>query len=253
MNKKRAKFNFILTSVLLVIALFLCFAQFNLPSNNMYQGLLNSISATSEITDGNNALYEITTENVEDEDVSKTVSQIKNILNGQGFVGSKVYRVGNYVKAEVESKSNSASILSIIGTPKSFYISETKKEDTDTNPITKDDLKEYDLVETDIVNAYFTTNVNLNKEYNGVTIEFSEEGKTKLEKLTERVAETTDKKVYFYIGGIQSTSLSVESKNSTGVLSFYSENYSKNDAQNYALQILMASTGVELKIVSNNT
>ena len=253
MNKKRAKFNFVLTSILLVLALFLCFAQFNLPSNNKYEGLLNSIGATSEITNGNNALFEITSDNVVDEDIDKTVSQIKNILNGQGFVGSKVYRVGNYVKAEIESKSNSASILSIIGTPKSFYISETKKENTDTNPITKDDLKEYDLFETDIVNAYFTTNLNLNKEYNGVTIEFSEEGKTKLEKLTERVAETSDKKVYFYIGGIQSTSLSVESKNSTGVLSFYSESYSKNDAQNYALQILMASTGVELKIVSNNT
>lgn len=254
MNKKRAKFNFILTSILLVVALFLCFAQFNLPSSNKYEGLFNSISATSEITNGNSAMYQITSENVDDEDVNATVDQIKNILTGQGFVGSKVYRVGNYVKAEVEEKSNSSSILSIIGDPKSFYISETDKDDTSsTNPFTEDNLEEFDLVQTDIVNAYFTTTVNLNKEYNGVTIEFSEEGKTKLEKLTEKIVETSNKNLYFYIGGIKSTSLGIEEKNTSGVLSFYSESYTRDMAQEYALQILMASTGVQIKIISNST
>ena len=251
MNKKRAKFNFILTSILLVVALFFCFAQFNLPSSNYYNGLFNAISATSEITNGNSAVYKIISDDVNSENVDETVNKIRSILNKQGFVGSKVYREGNYIKAEVESKSNSSSILSIVGNSKSFYISETNKSDTQTTPFTKEDLKEYDLVETDIVDAYSTTTLNLNKEYNGVTIQFTEEGTKKLKDLTKKVSATSDKKVYFYIDGIQSTSLEVQETNN-GVLSFYSENYSSEDAQNYALQILMASTGVKLKTISNN-
>lgn len=255
MNKKRAKFNYILTSILLVVGLFLCFAQFNLPSSNKFNGFFNSISATSEITSGNNAVYEITTENVSDDEITSTINQIRSILNSQGLVGSKVYRQGNYIKAEVESKSNASSLLSIIGDSKSFFISEVNNTDTSTTPITEDDLEEFDLVGTDIVNAYTTTSFNYNEEYQGITIQFTAEGAKKLEKLTEKVSTQDDdkKKVYFYIGGVQSTSLEIDGKNTTGTLSFYSQSYTADMAQEYALQILMSSTGVNLKTISNNT
>jgi len=127
MKKIQAKFNFILTTLLLVIAIFLCFAQFNLPSNNQYNGLFNSISATSEITNGNSAVYKIMSEDVTDEEINQTVEKIRSILNGQGFVGSKVYRQGDYIKAEVEAKSNATSILSILGDSSTFYIFLVKK------------------------------------------------------------------------------------------------------------------------------
>ena len=250
MNKKRAKFNFILTSILLVVAIFLCFAQFNLPSSNNYNGLFNSISATSEITNGNNAVYKITTEDVKDEDVESTITQIRNILNGQGFVGSKVYRQGDYIKAEVESKSNASSILSIIGNSKSFYISSTDKEE-----ITESELASFDIVGTDIKNAYTTTTLNLNEEYNGVTIQFTKQGAEKLKELTATaVASGSENKgtVYFYIDGKKSTSLEVE-ENKNDFLSFYSKSYTADMAQEYALQILMSSTGVQLKTITNST
>ena len=60
-NKKRAKINFILTSILVVVALVLCFAQFRLPySNNNFNGFFNSISASNDISQGYCAVYEIT-------------------------------------------------------------------------------------------------------------------------------------------------------------------------------------------------
>ena len=247
MNKKRAKFNFILTTVLLVLALIFCFAQFNLPSNNYYNGLFNSISATSEIANGNNAVYKITSEDVTASDVDKTVEQIRSILNGQGFVASKVYRVDDYIKAEVEAKSNASSILSIIGDYKSFYISGTDKE-----TITEEELASYDIVGTDVKNAYTTTTLNLNEEYNGITIEFTTQGKEKLKELTKQVTATEDSTLYFYIDGQKSTSLKIEDSSSDN-LSFYSKSYTQDMAQEYALQILMSSTGVQLKTISNNT
>lgn len=246
MNKKRAKFNFILTAILLALSLFLCFAQFNLPSSSKYNGLFNSISATSEIANGNSAVYKITSENVEDEDIENTVNQIRSILNSQGFVGSKVYRQGNYIRAEVESKSNASSILSIIGTPKTFFIS-SKSQDT----ITEEELNSYDIVGTDVKNAYSSTIVPSTVSYNSVTIQFTKEGAKKYAKLTKQVK---DSKIYFYIGGEKSTELKVE-KSTNDYLSFYSEGnsaYSEQQSKEYALQILMASTGVQIKVISNN-
>ena len=249
MNKKRAKFNFFLISVILIFALFFCFAQFELPGVNRYNGLFNSINATSEITSGHSAVYEITTENVSNKEVNETIEQIRDILNAQGFVGSKVYRQGDFIKAEIESKSNSANILNIIGDSITFYISSIGKEQ---DTITESELNSYDLVGTDVKNAYSTTTVNMDKEYHGITIEFTVDGTEKLQELTKQVSATENSYVYFYFDGNKSTSLEVsETKN--GVLSFYSEGYTEDTAQEYALQILMASTGVSLKTISNST
>lgn len=249
MNKKRAKFNFILTTILLGVAIFLCFAQFNLPSSNFYNGLFNSISATSEITYGNNAVYKITSTDTEDENVESAVVMIRDILNAQGFVGSKVYRQDNFIKAEVESKTNAASILSIIGDSKTFYISSKSQDE-----ITESELNSYDIVGTDVKNAYSSTIFQGLNEYNSVTIQFTKQGAKKYAELTKQVSATEDSKVYFYIDGKKSTELEVE-ETTNDYLSFYSQsnNYSTETAQEYALQILMSSTGVQLKIISNNT
>lgn len=248
MNKKRAKFNFFLTSVILIFALFFCFAQFELPGVNRYNGLFNSINATSEITNGNIAVYEITTQDVSNKEINDTISQIRDILDAQGFVNSKVYRQGGFIKAEVESASNASSILSILGDSMSFYISSLGK---DQETITESELSSYDIVGTDIKNAYSTTTVNMDKEYHGITIEFTVDGTKKLEELTKQVSATENKYVYFYFDGQKSTSLEVsETKN--GILSFYSQSYTQDAAQEYALQILMASTGVSLKTISNS-
>lgn len=248
MNKKRAKFNFILTSILLILALFLCFAQFDLPfSYHRFDGLFHAISATSEITNGNTAVYEITTDNASDEDIDSTITQIRNILSGQGFVGSSVYRQGDYIKAEIESKSNSSNILDIIGESITIYIS-SKDQET----IKESELASYDIIGTDIKNAYSTTTVNLDKEYHGITIEFTKSGSEKLHDLTKQVSATESSYVYFYFDGEKETSLEV-SETTNGLLSFYSEGYTQEAAQEYALKILMASTGVSLKTISNST
>lgn len=249
MNKKRAKFNFFLTSVLLILALFFCFAQFNLPDLNTYNGLFNSISASSEISSGYSAVYEITTDNASNEEVKDTIEQIRNILDSQGFTGSKVYRQGDCIKAEVESASNASSILNILGDSMTFYISSIGKDQT---TITEEELSIYDLVGTDVKNAYSTTTVNMNKEYHGITIEFTADGAKKLQELTKQVSATENKYVYFYFDGNKSTSLEV-SETTNGILSFYSESYTEDTAQEYALQILMSSTGVSLKTISNST
>jgi len=253
MNKLRAKINFVLTSILLIIAVVLCFAQFNLPgSNNYFNGLLNSINATSEITTGQSAVYQIESEDVSLKETEKTRDKILEILDSQKFVGSKVYIQGDKIRAEVESKSNSEQILSIIGSSKTFFITALNKEDGE---VTVEDLsaEDYYIDGTDVEYAKTNKNFQYNTEINGITIRFNAEGKEKLKQLTKQISVSSDKNLYFYIDGQKSTELPVEEVNNTGVLSFYSPSYSEEDAQNYALQILMASTGVKLKTISNST
>ncbi len=251
MNKKRAKFNFILTSILLALALILCFAQFKLPySNTNYNGLFNSVSATNDISNGYTAVYEITSKNVTDEEVDKTISLMRNILRNQSIDNANVYRQGDYIRAEVQSTSNASNILSIIGDPKSFFISGTNEQ-----ALTEDKLADYDIVGTDIKNAYATTQAVMNKEYNGITIEFTKSGAEKYHELTKQVsAKESENVIYFYIDGQQQTSLEIEESNED-YLYFYFDGSSVtfDGAQTFALQILMSSTGVNLEIISNNT
>lgn len=254
MNKKRAKFNFVLTSILLVIALVLCFAQFKLPQlNTNFNGLFNSIQATNDITSGQSAVYEITS-NASDQDVEETLALIRVILANQGIDNANVYRQGDFIRAEVQETEISADVLSIIGDPQSFFISSTDKE-----TLTEEELGEYDLVGTDVKNAYATTQTQLNKTYNGITIEFTNSGAKKYQDLTEQVAETEAKTIYFYIGGNKQNGLEIEGKSTQNYLSFYYESSSGSSGvsyeqvQAYALQILMASTGVELELVSSAT
>lgn len=251
MNKKRAKFNFILTSILLAFALILCFAQFKLPySNTNYNGLFNSVSATNDISNGYTAVYEITSKNVTDEEVDKTISLMRNILRNQSIDNANVYRQGDYIRAEVQSTSNASNILSIIGDPKSFFISGTNEQ-----TLTEDKLADYDIVGTDIKNAYATTQAVMNKEYNGITIEFTKSGAEKYHELTKQVsAKESENVIYFYIDGEQQTSLEIEESNED-YLYFYFDGSSVtfDGAQTFALQILMSSTGVNLEIISNNT
>lgn len=251
MNKKRAKFNFFLTSVLLVIALVLCFAQFKLPfSNTNFNGLFNSISASNDITSGYRAVYEITSEDVAEEDVENTVTLMRTILTNQGIVGVNVYRQGDYISAEIQNTDNASNILSIIGEPQSFYISGTGQDS-----ITEEELASYDILGTDIKNAYASTQVNMDKEYNGITIEFTEAGAKKYNELTKQVgAKESENTIYFYIGGQKQTQLDEIKESKEDKLSFYfnANSVSFESAQTFALQILMASTGVDLDLVSNN-
>ncbi len=258
MNKKRAKFNFVLTSILLALALVLCFVQFKLPaSNNNFNGLFNSISATEDITSGFSATYEITSENATDEEIENTITLMRNILPNQNLDGVNVYRQGNFIKAEVQSASNASQILSIVGTPKSFFISELDQE-----KITEEELEEYDIVGTQIKNAYATTQANMNKTINGITIEFTQSGISDYQKLTKKVAAKSaesDRKVTFYIGGEKQTSLTGITESKENTLSFYYEDdgtenaVTYEDAQAFALQILMSSTGVNIEIIANNS
>ena len=99
MNKKRAKFNFVLTTILLAVILVLCFAQFKLPFfNNNFNGMFNSINATNDIISGYTAVYEITS-NATDENINETVDLMRNIIKNQGIDNSSVYRQGSYIRA----------------------------------------------------------------------------------------------------------------------------------------------------------
>ncbi len=257
MNKKRAKFNFVLTSILLVLALVLCFAQFKLPgSNNNFNGLFNSITAGADITNGYSAVYEITAEESTEQDISKTIELMHSILSKQNLDSVNVYRQGNNIKAEVQGTSNAINVLSIIGDSKTFFISELDQES-----ITEEELQQYDIVGTQIRKAYATTQANLNKTINGITIEFTESGHKLYEQLTKKVSaksSESDRKITFYLGGQKQVSLDGITETTENKLSFYYEDDGSENAvtyetaQAFALQILMSSTGVNLKMISNN-
>ena len=250
MNKKRAKINFILTSVLVVIALVLCFAQFKLPySNNNFNGFFNSISASNDISQGYCAVYEITS-NATDEEVENTIVLMRDLISRQGIDTANVYRQGDYIRAEVQSTNATGNVLAIIGNPQDFYISGENK-----TTIKETELESYAIKGTDIKNAYATTQVYMDKESNGITIEFTKSGAEKYHELTKQVSATEDSKIYFYIGGqSQNSGLEIEGESDDDFLSFYfdGKSVSFDDAKTFALQILMSSTGVNLEIVSNS-
>jgi len=251
MNKKRAKFNFCLVAILLVVALVFCFASFKLPaSNDDYNGLFNSISATSDITDGYFAEYNILTEDANQKDIGELILNMNNILYDQGFANVNIYKMGNKIRVEVNKADNAVNILSIIGEPKSFFISATEAD-----TLEEADLASYDIKGTDIKNAYSSTQYNIDDEYNSITIEFNKSGADKYHELTRQVyaKEEANRKIFFYIGGAKQTSLPVQSVSSDSSLSFYSTSYSKELAQNFALQILMSSTGVNVELSSYGT
>ena len=159
--------------------------------------------------------------------------------NNSYFAPSSMKRASKRVKDLVKN-----NILNIIGSPKTFFISGTEKD-----TIGEDELEDYAIVGTDVRNAFSTTQFNLDTEYNGITIEFTKAGTKKYHELTRQVAATEASKIYFYIGGEKQTSLEIE-ESTNDFLSFYSSGYDKNVAQNFALQILMSSTGVDVEIVS---
>ena len=253
MNKTRAKINFVLTSILLAIALVLCFAQFKLPfSNNNYNGMFNSISATNDLKSGYSAVYQVTSENVTDEEIDKTISIMRTIIDEQGIDNSFVYRQGSNIRAEVQATESASSVLSILGDSKTFFIAEKNSQ-----TITEDDLKAEGQVYIsgiDIKNAYATTYVFNTQTQNGITIEFTKGGVEKYHELTKQVGASTDKTMYFYIGGEQQTSLPNVTESKEDTLSFYfdGDNVSYESAKVFALQILMSSTGVNLETISNN-
>lgn len=248
MNKNRAKINFCLVSVLLLIALVLCFASFKLPaSNNDYNGMFNSISATNDITNGYYAEYSIKSDDAGDKEINQTIGKMNDILYSQGFSNVNVYRMGQKIRAEVNKADNAVNILNIIGDSKSFFIS-----GTEADTIEESELASYDIIGTDVKSAQFTTQYNLDEEYNGITIFFTKSGAEKYHELTRQVSATESSKVFFYIDGQKQTSLSVE-ESTDDYLSFYSKGYTKDIAQNFALQIIMASTGVNIEISSYGT
>ena len=252
MNKKRAKINFVLTSILLAIALVLCFAQFKLPfSNNNYNGMFNSISATNDLKRGYSAVYQITSEDVTDEEIESTISIMRTIIDNQGIDNSAVYRQGNNIRAEVQSTASSASVLSILGDTKTFFIAEK-----DVQTITEEELKaegQVYITGQDVKNAYATTHVFQTQTQNGITIEFTKGGAEKYHELSKQVSATEASTVCFYIGGQKQTSLEIqESKEDSLSFYFNGDSVDFESAKVFALQILMSSTGVNLETVSNN-
>lgn len=256
MNKKRAKFNFCFVTILLALAVVLCFVSFRLPaSNNDFAGMFYAIDATGDIATGYSAVYEIESDDVTDEDISSTVEKMRSILLSQGFSNYNVYRMGDYIKAEVNSQDGASTLLGIIGDSKTFFISEksnTEEKSGSDGKMIEADLGQYDIVGTDVKATSTMVYYDLDKQNNGIKIEFTKSGAEKLKKLSERVVALSGNStgdIYFYIGGEYQTSLSI-SQSSQDYLSFYSASYSEENAKAFALQILMSSTGVNLKTVS---
>lgn len=249
-NKKRAQVNFVLTTVLLVVALVLCFVQFQIPfSNTNYPGFFNAISATNDVSNGYSAVYEITSKDATSEEVATTIKLMRDILAKQGIENANVYRQGDFIRAEVSASENASSILSTIGNPQSFFISGTSQDS-----ITEEELASYDIVGTDVKNAYASTQTNLDETYYGITIEFTNSGAKKYNELTKQVSATEDSTLYFYIGGSKQTNLSIEGESKENYLSFYfnGKSVDYSGAQTFALQILMSSTGIDIEIISNS-
>lgn len=249
MTKKRAKVNFIIVAILLIVGLVLSFVKMPMAfSSDNYASLFGALTKTGDLSDGIVAVYDITTDDISDEDVDNTIKTLSNIIIRQGFRESRVFRQDNSIRVETENIEGADDILKEIGTPITIEIDNKSGEEK----------SEYYLTEKDIVDAsLYTTTEDYTKTVYGITIQFTSAGQEKFYNLTNEAytADSSNAKIYMSINGDEQNGISISEAMDTNVISYslYStEDSSKFSiyeakAKEYVVQFQVATADVKIE------
>lgn len=249
MTKKRAKINFILVAILLIVGLVLSFVKMPLAfSSDKYASLFGAITKTGDLSEGVVAVYDITSEDITDESVDNTIETLTTILSRQGFRESRVLRQGDSIRVETENIQGAESLLDLIGTPITIEIDNKSGEEK----------SEHYLTEKDIVDAsLYSTTQDYTKTVYGITIQFTQAGQKKFYDLTNEAytADSSNAKIYMSINGEEQTGISISEAMDTNVISYslyQTEDSSKlaqyeSLAKQYVVQFQMATADVKVE------
>ena len=199
MTKKRSIVKLCIITVLTLIGLFLTFFSFVIPTTNTtFKGFFNAINYGYDINGGVLAVYEplddtLTGQDLENK-VNQTVAKLNSALGGLGF---NITKQENNIRLEISNTSykeltNKYSaygidILELLGTNKGITFSNKSSEAEAEGFVSGEYI---DNCTYGYSNSWY------------ITVNFTEEGKTKFKELTKDIANGEgDGKLYVFIDG----------------------------------------------------
>lgn len=244
--KKNSILNFVAVSILTLIGILLSVCSFRIPfTNTIYNGFANSISLGLDLAGGISVVYDCSLSsdsNTSDLDtaIEATVTRLESVIGGEYSEATITRQGSTKIRIEVPSVTDSDEIFGLIGDPTPLYMTLTEGG-------------EARISGSDIKNVY----VSYNDSY-GVTIIFTDEGKTKFSELTNEAA-NGDKTIYLYLGDINnptwSNQLTCEERisgGSTFISSGSGTSWTYDKAQEYAMRIMSGTFNVKLNLVESS-
>ena len=194
MKKKRAIFNFILLTILVMIFLVFSFISVRVPTTNyIFKGFLNGIPSGIEYDGGVMAIYDVETLSEEDNldnAIESAMSRVYDLLS-KNYNEPLVYRYGDQIKVVVPDETINRNYL--VG-----FV------EFSTEQVSKDSGFEAKLTGEHIKSAQYMSSNGTSSVY----IEFNEEGKEILEELTSSATQTAPVTLYVYVDQVYDESSS---------------------------------------------
>ena len=185
MKKKRAIFNFILLTILVMIFLVFSFISVRVPTTNyIFKGFLNGIPSGIEYDGGVMAIYDVETLSEEDDldsAIERAMSRVYDLLS-KDYNEPLVYRYGDQIKVVVPDETINKNYL--VGAV-----------EFSTELVSDSSTFEAKLTGDHIASAKYMSSNGTASVY----IEFNEEGKEILAELTESATQTAPVTLYVYV------------------------------------------------------
>lgn len=254
MLRKNSIVKFVFLGLIAILGILLCVCPISLPnSTKTYNGFLYSIEKGIELGGGAYAEYECTLpasspDKVEDV-VDSSLYKVKNVFANEKYTELKVSRLGkNKIRVEAAKAKDSDYC---------FWYFENYKDFSMTYEAASDSVDPQVYVTSTDVNS-IKPDYNYDSSSYGLKIEFTSEGLAKLNNLKSDAKKTSDKKIYIYLGEVNSSNLFNEYsvndvENNMFLTASSSGSYSTSsysDVRELAYSITSASTGVKVELVS---
>lgn len=254
MAKRFAITNFILVTIFVALGLVLSFVQFRIPGTvNNFTGFFNAIAKGYDFGQSQTAVYELvpesdSVETLTDEQKENALEYVKFVIDNNESSFNLISNQGeNKLRVVVSKSETSETILNALAERTDIVI-----RGSETTEATK-----YDVHSSGIRKAYpsYQQDESTSGYTLGVVIEFNENGKLAYEKLTEYVATTSAQTLYFYTAdGTQiGTQPNITRKQTSGQVFMPNSSLKTEAAANtYAINVMMSSLDVSLKLVENS-
>ena len=255
MAKRFSIINYVLVSILVALGLFLSFASFKIPFYaNDYAGFAGAISLSYDLGAGQTAVFEVsqvtnTDDSVTEKQLNDTVDFVRDVL---ATFGGEYNQVGiqndNSIRVQTLKTDVSEDLMNAIANRTEIIIRGEATEEATRYDIKADTIKR--CLGTYQPNSASSTSTSYSY---GVYIELNSEGTKQYKELTDYVS-SNGNTVYFYTtDGTQLGSFSGITRTVTTGSTFLplSSVTTQNDANLQAVNILMGSLDVKLKVTEN--
>lgn len=254
MLKRNSIIKFVFLALIAVLGILLCVCPISLPnSTKTYNGFLYSIEKGLELGGGAYAEYECTLP-------AGSPDKIEDVIDASLYKVRTAFGVEKYTELSVSRRGENkirVEAAKAKDTDYAFWYFEDGKQFSMTYEAASDSVSPKVIVKsTDIDNV--KADYSYDTSAYGLKVTFTNEGLTNLEKLKTDAKKTADKKIYVYLGEVNSSNLlneySVSDVDNNMFLTaksggtYSTTNYS--DVRELAYSITSAATGVNLTLIS---